>query len=186
MTDKKYRDKNWLRTEYLEKEKTMKEISEMCGVCQATIKKYLDRYDISRFKPWEDKETLEYLYNEKGLLQSEVAERLGTSPTTVHENMVRHRIERSKQNRNRELYFDIHRSGYFEWQFQDKQKTIHVREHRLLAVAEFGFEAVKNKIVHHKNHMKMDNRRENLELMSRSDHMTYHNNHPGFKNDSEN
>ena len=49
-----------------------------------------------------------------------------------------------------------------------------VRHHRLLAVAEFGFDAVKDKIVHHKNSIPWDNRPENLEIMTQAEHASLH------------
>lgn len=42
--------------------------------------------------------------------------------------------------------------------------------HRLVAVAEHGIEAVKGKHIHHKNGVKWDNRPENLEPLSNSEH----------------
>jgi hypothetical protein len=47
--------------------------------------------------------------------------------------------------------------------------------HRLLAVAEYGTEAVKDKVVHHKNNIPFDNRLSNIELMDSSEHARHHN-----------
>jgi len=47
--------------------------------------------------------------------------------------------------------------------------------HRLLAVAEFGTEAVKDQHVHHKNEIPWDNRPENLELLTPAEHASHHN-----------
>jgi len=46
--------------------------------------------------------------------------------------------------------------------------------HRLAAVAWFGFDAVKNKHVHHKNGIPWDNRECNLEPISPEEHNTIH------------
>lgn len=46
--------------------------------------------------------------------------------------------------------------------------------HRLMMVAEEGFDALEDKVVHHKNHIPWDNRTENLELMSRAEHSSHH------------
>ena len=49
-----------------------------------------------------------------------------------------------------------------------------IDEHRLIAIKIFGEDACRGKIVHHKNGDKRDNRPENLELMTRSEHMKHH------------
>ena len=46
--------------------------------------------------------------------------------------------------------------------------------HRLVAVAEYGIEAVKEMHVHHDNGVRWDNRVENLKLMTPSDHARHH------------
>ena len=49
-----------------------------------------------------------------------------------------------------------------------------VKHHRLLAVAHFGFDEVVENVVHHKNGLTWDNRPDNLELLSQSEHMAHH------------
>lgn len=49
-----------------------------------------------------------------------------------------------------------------------------VRLHRLLAVAEWGFEAVQGRQVHHVNRIPWDNRPENLALLTPSEHSRLH------------
>lgn len=46
--------------------------------------------------------------------------------------------------------------------------------HKLIAVSEFGFEAVKDMVVHHKNGVPWDNRPSNLELMTHAEHSSHH------------
>jgi len=47
--------------------------------------------------------------------------------------------------------------------------------HRLLAVAEYGFDSIAGLTVHHQSHIPWDNRPEKLELMTKSEHQTHHN-----------
>lgn len=51
--------------------------------------------------------------------------------------------------------------------------------HRLVAVAEYGFDAVDGMHVHHKNRIPWDNRGRNIELKSPSDHAHHHHEHRG-------
>jgi len=46
--------------------------------------------------------------------------------------------------------------------------------HRLVAVAEHGYESVDGKIVHHKNGVPWDNRPENIELLTVAEHNRKH------------
>jgi len=55
-----------------------------------------------------------------------------------------------------------------------KSKTDYVKVHRLVAVAEYGFDSVVGKVVHHKNGIAWDNRPENLELMTNEEHSRRH------------
>lgn len=47
-------------------------------------------------------------------------------------------------------------------------------EHDLVAESMLGRRLLPSEVVHHKNHVKDDNRPENLEIMSRADHLQLH------------
>jgi hypothetical protein len=63
-----------------------------------------------------------------------------------------------------------YKNGYE--QFAANNET--VLHHRLLAIVEYGFDEVMDNCVHHKNEIKWDNRVENISLMSRDEHQSYH------------
>jgi len=65
-------------------------------------------------------------------------------------------------------------TGYLAWKhsIDGDAKTISV--HRLVAVAEYGFDATIGMDVHHINGVKWDNRPENLDLVDRGEHRSAH------------
>jgi hypothetical protein len=65
--------------------------------------------------------------------------------------------------------------GYERWLAYNRtegQDSCYV--HRLVAVAEWGIEAVRDKDIHHKNGVPWDNRPENLEPLTRKEHREVH------------
>ena len=74
MVDQKYQDKEWLRAKYIDEELLQKEIGEICGVNQATISYWLNKFDISREKPKHKKPGWIQSKLEEGLSQQEIAD----------------------------------------------------------------------------------------------------------------
>jgi len=54
--------------------------------------------------------------------------------------------------------------------YRGGQNSDYLPIHRLVAVAEYGVEAVAGNVVHHKNGVRFDNRPDNLEVLSNADH----------------
>lgn len=73
-------------------------------------------------------------------------------------------------NDPKDPYLTHHSQGYEE--IRHWQQRIYV--HRLSAIAWFGYDAVKDQHVHHCNNIPWDNREENLEAMSESEHRSHH------------
>lgn len=126
--------------------------------------------------PWHDAATLERLYWDRGLSLDDIADRLGCSDVTVLNWMERHGIQRRTEKRNRlPRPLTVTSPGStnqgYELIWHDDNC---VRHHRLLAVAEHGFDAVRTREVHHRNGVHWDNRPENLALVDPSEHGRIH------------
>jgi len=66
-------------------------------------------------------------------------------------------------------------NGYESWLSNDPDGVERLMKvHRLLAIAEFGIESVKDKHVHHKNGIPWDNRPDNIETITNSKHLAEH------------
>ena len=73
--------------------------------------------------------------------------------------------------------------------YQYKARKINgkrIDEHRQIAIEHWGEKACKGKDIHHKNGNKLDNRIENLELMSRSAHAKKHMSGRTLSNETKN
>lgn len=147
----KYHEEEWLREQYWGKKLTMTEIGEKCGVEGETIRKWLEKNGI---------ETRDQ--SEATKLEWEGAD----------ERRQKQAEWMSEQRRGNHASIFTRRRGYVYagCGVCDDQ----VAMHRLLAVAEYGFDAVKDMDVHHKNGVPWDNRPENIELLSRSEHQSLH------------
>lgn len=126
--------------------------------------------------PWRDKETLQRLHHEERLTQEEMGERLGCTRRTISEWFSRHGIEaRMGPPRIERVHYSTRKEGYEIWQDKcppSRDDTCLI--HRLAAVAWFGFDAVRDHHVHHENRIPWDNREENLELFTPSEHARHH------------
>lgn len=125
-------------------------------------------------KPWQQQEILHELYWEQGLSLPAMAEELDASVTTLRRWMLRHDIETRDPPSRRTARFETRRDGYERWQTTVNGECVDVLVHRLLAVSEFGLEAVCDKDVHHESGVPWDNRPSNLELLGRTEHIAHH------------
>lgn len=73
-------------------------------------------------------------------------------------------------NEPKDPYLTHHSQGYEEIRHWSQRVYVH----RLAAIAWFGYDAVDGKHVHHKNNIPWDNREENLETLTASDHRSHH------------
>jgi len=128
--------------------------------------------------PWRDESLLRNLYWEQELSTTEIADKLECTQPTISKWMQRLNISRrdpreAAPNRRRHPAVFTDR-GYVICASNYRGTTDSVGIHRLVMVAERGFDAVADKHVHHKNGVRWDNRPENLELLSRAEHANRH------------
>ena len=74
-------------------------------------------------------------------------------------------------NTNFKRGFYIDADGYVKVLKEDGG---YIQEHRVVMERHLGHPIGEDKVVHHKNHCKTDNRLENLEVMTKSNHMKLH------------
>ncbi len=131
--------------------------------------------------PWRNKNRLRELYWDDELTLKEIGDRLGCSQNTVKKWMDKFGIDR--RNRTEAMVelrkrappnFQTH-LGREGWRNRHDDDTFFVSVHRLLAVAVYGFDAVTDMVVHHKNQIPWDNRPDNITLMTHAEHTRHHN-----------
>lgn len=171
-TKKLYRNENELRRLLEKHEYHVPSVANECDVSRNTIHRWCEKHGINP-KPYSDKSKLKELYVEKGLSAEEVGERLYGSEHSVLDWLRRHDLPVRTASMDKPPHFRTHQ-GYEKWSITQQGSSFDVSVHRLLAVAEYGLDAVRNKDVHHKNRIKWDNRPENIELVTTEEHMREH------------
>lgn len=181
---KPYQDEGLLRELYIEEELSTREIADRLDTSNPTISRYLRKYGIETRTPDTDTERLsdrrwmEQKYVEEELPQHEIAELCDTTQGNVSLWLDKHGIvgfNKYHKPTGPVPFCTDPWHGYERWRNRHGEEAQAVRIHRLIAVAEWGFDAVCGMDVHHKNEVPWDNRAENLELMSRSEHVAHHN-----------
>lgn len=189
----KHRDEQWLRKQYVEKEKRMSEISEEFGLGINTIRRWLDRFDIPRRehpnekyenKRYRDKEWLKQQHIHERRTMADIAEECGVTYATISRWLDRHGIEKKDYQHNKNtcdfnLSGKSHTEGYPNWTATGSKADVgYLTVHRLVAIADGAdphdvFERNEYQ-VHHRNGFKCDNRPQNLEVVDSRTHGRHH------------
>lgn len=142
---------------------------------------------------YRDEERLRELYHGQDMTTREIADKLGCTNGTISRWLNRHDIEarpnwkegvEAAKEANRVEYVQMRtlegERGYEYWGTkvrEDGERTMKIMYvHRLLAIAEYGFDAVADMDVHHKNGIPWDNRPENVVPVDSLEHASYHSN----------
>jgi transposase-like protein len=161
---------------YFDDGMTQQEIADELDCSVYTISNWFDKHGIEtgyNNGDWTDKEVLKELYCKREMGVKGVAEELGCSKPTVLRWMEKFGIKTRKASWDEPPHFGTY-NGYESWNTEVNGESYTVHVHRLVAVAEYGFDEVLDKEIHHKNEIKWDNRHENLIPMTKSDHMSHH------------
>jgi len=142
-----------------------------------SVRKVKPKNDLS----YKNDGVLRYLYHEKGMSGSQVADRLNCGTQTVFRWMEKFGIERQdkieaiKEHKTKNYAtYRMNESGHYAWIAAHDGKNEKMYVARLLAICEYGADAVIGKHVHHKNGIPWDNRAENIELLTPAEHKSHH------------
>lgn len=131
--------------------------------------------------PWTEESVLKQLYLDEKMNAVEIADKFGVGKKTIHRWLGEYNIEmrdssleKMRNHSAKPATFETGFQGYEKWRFKHKNEHIHVKVHQLLAVSEYGTEELAGNVVHHKNGIPWDNRPENIEVMTDSEHSRLH------------
>lgn len=185
MPENKYtpeRGADWFRKQYVNKGRSTGDIADELDVSRETVRKRLKGYDIELRSQQinEQIRNREWLYEQYRVEKRqphEIADELNCSVGSVHRWLNEHDIEKFGREkwsamRPASYFTNTHVGGYPVWQDSRAQRPVSV--HRLLAVAEYGVDAVKGMHVHHKNGVPWDNRPENIVPVTPEEHSSIH------------
>ena len=154
---------------YITEGKTMKAISLELGIAVGKIHRLIHEYGINV------RATSDYEITEK---QREAGRRAGSckkGKTLSKEH--RSKISEGRKSHSPghiKLRTDGYRSLYYP-DYPSSNKNGYVMEHVYIMEQHIGRQLRDNECVHHINFNRADNRIENLKLMTKSEHMSYHN-----------
>lgn len=189
MADKPYQREEWLRREYVDKGRTVKDIAEQFDMSRPGITHWMDKYGIDRRghkeaqkpdKPYTDEDWLRQQYINKERSLHDIAAECGVSAAVILKWARRFEIPRrgagEHQKRARATYTTTPR-GYRRVQSRHESGIDYVYVHQLLAIAK-GYDPHVvfdgDYHTHHRNGIRWDNRPENIELLHKSEHLAEH------------
>jgi len=176
-----WQDREILKELYHEKDLTQEEIAELLGCGEGTVNRWVHKFDFEVNPIGSTNETirevdLDTLYWEEGLSQKEIAEKCDCSVALVSKQMSEQNIPVRGGYDGEMTVYTGSQQGYQRMYVRDGDSTKKCLVHRLIAVAEYGYDEVVDNVVHHINEVKWDNRPSNLTVMSNAEHASHH--HP--------
>lgn len=123
---------------------------------------------------YKDCEKLKELYIERGLGFEKISKLFDVSPQAIETSVKKCDINTRKPDDEKPAAYTVVESGHPRWETVHGDEHHSVQVHRLLAVCEYGFDAIKGKVVHHKNGVPWDNRAKNIKPMTHGEHTSHH------------
>lgn len=193
-----YTDPEWLRKNHRDEGMTMAEMGDLAGVGATTIRTHMDKNDIpvrstaesrKRRGTYEsnegkihfDEEWLRAKYYGEYWSVGDMAEEAGVPSSSITYQMDKYDMDRRPGFVTHVMknpgagFVHANNDGYEIVKHSVDDHTYSYFIHRLVAIAEWGYDEVDGKQVHHKNSIPWDNRGDNLQLIdSHSEHMKLH------------
>lgn len=189
-----YKDPEILHDLIVEQGFSNKEVANIFDVSPSSISHRLKEFNIAGRgvdidvpveldHPWRDEELMRRLYVDEQNSAMDISIAFDCSSSTVLNWLDKHGIERRGLRESKWLAsrgpknwvrIEVDKHGHVNWRIHTNGMDRRIGVHRLLAVSIFGFDAVQNKDVHHKNRIPWDNRPDNIELLDHSEHSTHH------------
>jgi len=133
---------------------------------------------------YRDESVLRELYIEQKMSMSEIADEFDVHQTTILKYLHRNGIPTRSEGRQRTASAKVRTDSKGHERVQNREpdgSVVHVKVHRLAAVAWFGYDAVAGNVVHHSDPtgenrpgVPWDNRESVLETMTASEHGRHH------------
>ena len=167
-------DKEKLYDLYIIQQLPMHKVAKEMGIAVGSVYNYLKKYDIPRRNY---KESMDLLKANGWTFPKEAAVQRGLKLRGCH------RSEETKKKISESHFkggigFKKKRpDGYIAIYFPEHPKSNkegYIMEHDLVMECLIGRHLKDDEVVHHKNEIKDDNRKCNLQLMTNSEHMSYH------------
>lgn len=154
---------------YVTEGRPMREVAGLLGVAVGSVYNYLHRFEI---------ETKEVGKGFSGKTHSEQARARISDACKGKKVSAETREKISMAKKQGGIGHKKKRGdGYIQVYFPDHPMSTsdgYILEHILVMEALIGRHLCENECVHHKNEVKDDNRKENLQLMTKQEHMSYH------------
>lgn len=164
-------DEDVLYDLYVIRGKPMHQIAKELDIAIGSVYNYLCKFDIPRRN---QKETFTMKGRKLTPEQCERISKLHKGKIVSEETRKKMSISSKKggigHKRNR-------KDGYISIYFPDhpkSNKSGYIMEHDLIMECIIGRHLLTDEVVHHKNHIRNDNRKENLELMTFKEHAAFH------------